>query len=161
MKNKEGLQQHFLNPKNNELKQKILNKLKNLNYKNVVELGAGKGDFTALFKDCGHKIIAYEIDPTLQEEFKINAPNATFIQKDIKDIDKIDKQDILISAPPYDLLPMIAEKFIDDNRKYILMVPKKYFELFKDYEIIYVLEGEEFNPPSRGEHYVITNMINN
>ncbi len=161
MLNKESLQQHFLKPKDSKLKEEILQRLKNIKFQRVVELGAGKGDFTTLFKDCGHEIIAYEIDGELKEEFNINVPNAKFIQMDINELEKIESQDILISAPPYDLLPMISKKFINDsNRKYILMVPQKHFKLFKDYEIIYVLGGEEFTPQSRGEHYIITNIPN-
>lgn len=155
------LQQHFLSVSDDVLKSKVLGRLYGLDFFDVVEFGAGKGDFTKIFQECGHRIHAYEIDSSLESEFLENTFNAEFIVKDIREIPQVGESDVVVAAPPYDLLLLIYDRFIRGRGvRYILMVPPKLLGMFPGCEVLHVLSGEDFSPPSRGEHYVITNIPN-
>ena len=52
------LEQHFLNVKNNNLENIILNKIKDLKENRIIELGSGKGDLTKLFAKSKYQIVA-------------------------------------------------------------------------------------------------------
>ena len=75
------------------------------------------------------------------------------------DLSFVNKSHCLISNPPYDLLEEIAlmvtgEKSIFND--VILMIPKKKLGLFPDFKIVFILNENDFNPPTKpGEYLVI------
>ena len=153
------LQQHFLNLQDDKLENIILNTIQHIDFNNIIELGAGKGDFTKTFMKCNHPIIAYELDSSLKNEFLEKSINTTFVVKDICDNIDMNIQDLIISAPPYNLLDFINEEYIKKfNMRYILMVSQRQLKLFEGSRTIYTLSGDDFTPVSNGEHYIITNI---
>jgi len=152
-------EQHFLNVKDKELESILVDILKIEQVDNIIELGAGKGDFTKTFMNSGCHILSYEIESSFRAEFEKNTINATFYVRDIIDNIYMDEKDIIVSAPPYTLLPFINEKYIKPkNMRYILMVSERCLKLFKDYKIIYNLFPDDFIPQSKGKHFIITNI---
>ena len=158
------LEQHFLKLTSNKLENKILALLGGIRINNIIELGAGRGDFTRTFVKSGINIYAYEIDSKLEIMFyqNLGTPlNAGFFNQDLKDINdiKFTEDDIIISAPPYNLIEFIIENYIKPkNMRYILMVGEKHLELFEDSRVIHELSGRDFTPQSRGNHYIISNI---
>jgi 16S rRNA A1518/A1519 N6-dimethyltransferase RsmA/KsgA/DIM1 with predicted DNA glycosylase/AP lyase activity len=149
-------QQHFLKK---EFIAKIRSKISTtlLKNKKILEIGIGTGRFTEIYYDDSQNIIAYEIDETLKLE--VPHDNIELIYKAFDPQSAIDDTvGCIISAPPYDLLPEIAKFIHLNNFEFILMVSKKYFALFNDFDIVMELSGAAFTPETKKSHFIITNI---
>jgi 16S rRNA A1518/A1519 N6-dimethyltransferase RsmA/KsgA/DIM1 with predicted DNA glycosylase/AP lyase activity len=129
----------------------------NLQRRAVLEIGAGTGVLTQLILDVWPRTVtAFEIEPglcpirhtslVLREEDAMAAALAVI------------DWDCLISAPPYGLLPRLADLLVwMDVEDAILLIPEKQREFWfsRGFHVVEELKGSAFSPPSRGVHLIV------
>lgn len=161
------LEQHFLRDTTSHAR--ILAALKeHIEGRNVLEIGAGHGELTDLITNAEpQRVEAFEIDGRLVAEamktksFDYHTKNGYlfFRVEDVRHARDLDRYAgwTMISNPPYALLPFIRE-LIDrlNMRNVLLMIPASEGELFPEFEVLDILNGElAFSPPSTGQHLII------
>lgn len=123
----------------------------------VVEFGAGTGELTRALLEVGVATVqAWEIDPDLPP---LQDARVEWVARDIAFAREADlRGKALISFPPYSTLDFICA-LVERSEPLgaVLMAPdKKLPELFAlGYRAILALESDDFNPPSRGSHWVV------
>lgn len=154
-------QQHILKSKNIIKLKRKFNKF-NFNNKHILEIGIGTGQFTKCFYNKKLFLTAFEIDKNLKYQIyknKLNKKNVKIVFKpfELSEIFKYKKY-IIISAPPYILLEGLSKEIKKYKMKFLLMVGERYLKYFEKFKIIQKIEGKEFIPLSRGNHFIISNI---
>lgn len=138
----------------------------------VIEIGCGTGVLTKLIVEAKPKeILGFEIDNSFYDilykniNIDMNTKFTLYGEFSIPAFININKNNtefhnyVLISNPPYDILPMI-DKFISDFniKKVILMIPERLLEYYISlgYKQHFFLNGNDFEPSSTGLHYIIS-----
>jgi len=146
-------EQHWVNPAALDA---ILSQLP-LAGRSVLELGAGTGNLTrGLLAHGASEIEAWEIDPGLP------AVDDARVRWRIRDIGLIQASDLanraVVSFPPYSLLPQIKAA-LDEAKTpdAVLMVSARWLASFAEdgWRVIAELAGADFEPVSRGVHFVV------
>jgi hypothetical protein len=172
MKNRKE-EQHFI--KDIGLVKTVINDLfvlNNINSCVIVEFGFGTGSFTKCLMDLKFIYKGYEFDKNLRIDFIKN-----FIKQDrytklndgsiyyknmffeFKEFPYVEYSEVIhISAPPYSELKKYSDNIHKSNGKYVLLVGEKYLSLFNEYDILLELSGNDFEPKSKGQHFLITNI---
>jgi SAM-dependent methyltransferase len=123
----------------------------------LLELGAGTGNLTrALLAAGAASVEAWEIDPALP------AVDDARVAWRLRDIALLSADDLrgraLASFPPYLLLPAIkAALDAAGATDAMLMVPGRLLPSFEaeGWRLAAELGGADFEPPSRGKHFVV------
>ncbi len=130
----------------------------------IIEIGVGSANLTRKLSSFANKVLAYEIDKTLEEPLKeilakynnIDIIFDDFLSRNIKEDIKKYKYDNLIVAAnlPYYITTPIITKFIDekiDVKKMVLMVQNEVADRFsakvktKDYNSLTIFLNYHFN----------------
>ena len=123
-KPKRSLSQNFLT--DSHVKRKIGNLLMNINGRNVLEIGPGRGDLTKVIVSCKpDSITAVEKDDLLAAEFEKNFPGISIVNTDIRHYD-IDEE-VVISSVPYSISRDIAKLIIQSDADEAYLILQKEF----------------------------------
>lgn len=125
--------------------------LPDLTGKDVLEVGVGHGELTELIlRKNPRAIIGYEIAKGV---CKIDDLRFTLVEEDIRLSRRSFNGYVLVSNPPYSLLPYIRHEI--NPKEAILMVPSTALDMFPEYKTLASLPGTAFDPPSKGTHHII------
>ncbi len=118
MKAKKSLGQNFF--VNDNLADKIVEKVLESNPKTVVEIGPGKGFFTSRFIEKGIRTIVVEKDNTLAKELKFTYPNLIVINEDFLDLnlkllDIKESETVFFGSLPYNVSKPIIRKILQSE----------------------------------------------
>ncbi len=97
----------------------------------VVEIGCGKGFLTRFVAQTGCKLICYEVDESLSEEFKRSVPfeNVELRLKDFLEVDveEIEGARVCYGSIPYQISSKIVRKVIELGFERCLFIVQKEF----------------------------------
>lgn len=145
-------EQHFLK----EISQYRVELTKLVNGRNVLEFGCGTGVLTQLLLDAGaRKVVGYEIDPTL---CKVADPRFDLRVADYTATYNWPSEGYcFVSNAAYSTLPFIVDSVLPFILDAIVMVPGSRVDEFKGlgFRKLFGLDGNAFDPPAEGEHYVM------
>lgn len=157
---KKELEQYFLNESGQNKIRELIKKI-NIKNKKIIEIGSGTGMLSqVIIEKEPSSLDLFEIDESLFNPFyteeRVNYYNINLLNIDFNKY----QDNIIISAPPYSLMEFLSKKLKEENIKFILLLTKRYFHLFEDYEILGNLTGVDFNPTpnTKTSHFLITNL---
>lgn len=129
-----------------------------LGRRNVLEVGAGHGELTGVIAEHAASVAAYEIDADLRPlpgaEGLIRFADAT-----TQDLSFLGPSWLLISNPPYALLPWCLELIVSRGIcGAVLMTSERKAPLLRDFGFRheFTLSGADFAPAARGNHHVMS-----
>lgn len=121
--------QHFLRCE--DIAKEIARKLNARAGDVVVEIGCGKGFLTKFVAQAGCKIVCYEVDASLKEEFTKNVPfeNVEFRLKDFLEVksEELQGAQLCYGSIPYQISSKIIRKLIELGLRTCLLIVQKEF----------------------------------
>lgn len=132
----------------------------NLAGEEVLEVGAGDGAVTSLIlQENPRRLVAYEIERGLcgLRDPRLDLREEDFLRSAWEQFHGFS----FVSVPPYELLPYLRAMMdaLPSMEKAILLIPPRLQSMFSDFTVKAVLPGSVFEPPSKGEHLLLSKGI--